>query len=215
MDIQLQAPVLSREGVDLGKIDRVIFDPQTGETKSVVVHKGLILARDVSIPTTCIRVAAPTRVELTLSKEEVDRLPDFVEADYTWPPESWTAPYGWPPGAVMWGTSYGIGYPYAAPNPQPVPDEVAELVRQEDRQNAVVGEGAEVLAKDGEKVGSVQNVLVDTTTRRPARVVLRRGFLFTEDVELPGEWVASFDDERVTLNVDKTTVEALAKRNHA
>jgi len=75
MEIQLDAPVASREGADLGKIDKVIFDPQTGETKSIVVRKGMILARDVAIPTEHVRVAAATRVELDMGKDEVDALP--------------------------------------------------------------------------------------------------------------------------------------------
>ena len=80
MDIQLDAPVVSADGADLGKIDKVIFDPQTSETKSIVVRKGTILARDVAIPTEHVRVAAATRVELDMTKAQVEALPDFVEA---------------------------------------------------------------------------------------------------------------------------------------
>lgn len=213
MDIKLDAPVVSRDGADLGKIDKVIFDPQSGDTKEIVVRKGAILPRDVAVPLAHIRVAAPTRVELDLQREEVDRLPEFVEADYAWPPSQWVAPYGWPSGGVMWPAAYMGGttdYPY--PNPVvEVPEEVLEAQRQRDEENAVVGHGAEVTALGGEKVGKVHNVVVDPDTHRATRVVVRRGVLFTEDVELPGDWVESYDDEHVMLNVDKVTVEQLAK----
>jgi uncharacterized protein YrrD len=213
MDIQLDAPVVSTDGADLGKIDKVIFDPQTGQTKCIVVRKGVILTRDVSIPTEHIRVAATTRVELDMSKDEVEALPDFIESEYSWPTENWVAPYGWPVGGVMWPTAYVGAEPIGfMPNiPPRVPKEVVERERQEDMENAVVGHGAEVLAIGGEKVGSVHNVMVDPTTHKPSRVIVRRGVLFTEDVELPGDWVASLDDDRVMLNVDKVTVEQLAK----
>ncbi|HEX6512417.1 MAG TPA: PRC-barrel domain-containing protein [Chloroflexota bacterium] len=216
MEIQLHAPVVSSDGVDLGKVEKVIFDPETSQTRSIVVRKGFILARDVAVPTEHIRVAAPSRVELDMSREEIESLPDFVEDDYRWPPQSWVAPYGWPAGSVLWPTAYVGAEPIGVvPTvPAPVPREVEEMQKRRDLENAVVGEGAEVVAMGGEKVGSVHNVLVDPATRRPSRVVVKRGLLFTEDVELPGEWIDSVDDERVTLNVDKVTVEQLAKRGH-
>ncbi|HLQ33045.1 MAG TPA: PRC-barrel domain-containing protein [Chloroflexota bacterium] len=209
MDIQLDAPVVSRDGADLGKIEKVIFDPQSGQTKSIVVRKGMILARDVAIPTEHIRVAAPTRVELDMSKQEIEALPDFVEADYSWPPQNWVAPYAWPAGAVLWPMAYPATTPVSWPA-----DEELERARQRDMQNAIIGHGAEVVAIDGEKVGSVENMMVDPATHKPSRVILRRGVLFKEDVELPGDWVSSVDDEKVVLNVDKVTVEQLAKHQH-
>lgn len=215
MEIQLEAPVVSSDGADLGKIDKVIFDPQSGQTKAIVVRKGTILARDVSIPTHHIRVAAASRVELDMSKDNVDALPDFYEANYQWPPQNWTAPYGWPSGAVLWPGAYPGDLPLAMPPAmEEALDEEADRIRKQDEDNAIVGQGAEVLAMDGEKVGSVHNMLVDPDTRRPSRVVVRRGVLFTEDVELPGEWVASVDDRKVVLNVDKVTVQQLAKHQN-
>ncbi|MFI5267083.1 MAG: PRC-barrel domain-containing protein, partial [Chloroflexota bacterium] len=123
------------------------------------------------------------------------------------------APYGWPVGGVLWPTAAVGAEPmgFMASIPRHVPDEVAEMERQEDLENAVVGHGAEVLARGGEKVGSVHNVMVDPTSHKPSRVIVKRGVLFTEDVELPGDWVASMDDNKVMLNVDKVTVEQLAK----
>lgn len=215
MELQLEAPVVSSDGADLGKIDKVIFDPQSGETKAIVVRKGTILARDVSIPTEHVRVAAASRVELDMSKDDVDALPDFYEADYSWPPQNWVAPYGWPSGAVLWPGAYPGDLPLAMPpSVEQALDEEAALIQARDADNAIVGQGAEVLAIDGEKVGSVHNMLVDPATHRPTRVVVRRGVLFTEDVELPGDWVASVDDRKVTLNVDKVTVEQLAKHQN-
>lgn len=217
MDIQLNAPVVSRDGADLGKIDRVIFDPQNGETTHIVVHKGVILARDVAVPIEKIRVAAPTRVELDMAKDEVEQIPDFIEADYAWPPETWIAPYGWPAGGVMWPLAYGGDTPLALPQDVLATDmpEDARRAREERMEHeAVVGEGAEVVAMDGQKVGSVQNMVVDPVSHKPSRVIVRRGVLFSEDVEIPGDWVASVDDERVALNVDKVTVEQLSKHQN-
>ena len=212
MDLQLDAPVVSHDGAELGKISRVIFDPQSGETKSVVIRTGGIFGREVAAPLEEIRVAAPTRVELEWDKHQFDDQPSFVDTEYAWPPETWVAPYGWPAGAVMWPAPYGAGMPVGVPvMAGAVPGEVREDVRREDDNAAVVGHGAEVVAMNGEKVGSVDNVMIDPVSHKPSRVMLKRGFLFTEDVELPGDWISSYDDQRVVLNVDKVTVEQLAK----
>ena len=80
-------------------------------------------------------------------------------------------------------------------------------------ENAVIGQGSEVLAKGGEKVGEVHNLQIDPTSQKPTSLSLRRGFLFTEDVEIPSAWIESYDDGSVQLNVDKSMVEQLAKPN--
>jgi len=213
MDIQLDAPVVTCDGADAGKINKVIFDPHTSETKSIVVHAGGIFGRNVAVPIDVIRVAAPTRVELTWTKAQFESEPDFIEESYIYPPETWVAPYGWASGSVLWPGGYMPGV--VLDNPAlDMTDEQREKLLQEDENNAMVGHGAEILAVDGSKVGSVDNLLVDPESHKPSRVVMKRGFLFTEDVELPGDWVASYDDGKVTLNVDKVTVEQLAKHQH-
>ena len=214
MEFQLESPVVSADGVDLGKIHRIIFDPQSAEVKSIVLKKGVFFARDVAIPIEDVRAATAEGVELSLSREEVDNVPGFIEGDYTWPHQSWSSPYGWPMGGVMWPMAYaGYGYGGYVGSPvmaSQVPDSVIEREKQQDHDNAVVGQGSEVLAKGGEKVGEVHNMVIDPASHKPSSVVVRSGFVFTQDVELPGDWIESYDDYRVTLNVDKPTVEHLA-----
>ena len=77
----------------------------------------------------------------------------------------------------------------------------------------VIGPGADVYSRDGEKVGEVETVEFDTETGRPTRVVVRKGWLFTEDLELPAGTIASADDGILTLNVDKERVEAWRNDN--
>lgn len=49
-------------------------------------------------------------------------------------------------------------------------------------------------------------------TRRPTSLVVRKGSLFTEDVELPGASIESVDDGRVYLILSKAEVERAASR---
>jgi len=213
MEFQLESPVVSADGVDLGKIHRIIFDPQKAEVKSIVLKKGAFFGRDVAVPIEDVRAATAERVELSLSRDEVDKVPDFLEENYTWPHESWASPYGWPMGGVMWPMAYaGDAYSGYLPYPGPARELPNSVVQREQRQaleNAIVGQGSEVLASDGEKVGEVHNLVIDPASHKPSSVVVRSGFVFTADVEIPGEWIESYDDYRVTLNVDKPTVERL------
>ncbi len=204
MDIQLQAHVMSADGTELGHIDKVIFDPRTGETTAIVIHQGGIFGRDVAVEVGHIRVATPAHVEVDLNREQVEGSPDFVERDYMGPPATWVPPYGWAPESVLWPLGAGdFAYPVVTGVP---PDEE----RTEDEE-AVVVRGSDVLASGGEKVGTVRNVVVDTETHRPSRVIMRRGLVFAEEVELPGSWVASVEDHALLLNVDKATVERQPK----
>ena len=60
MEFHLESPVVSADGADMGKIKRVIFDPQSDEVKSVVVEKGVFFAHDVAVPIEDIRAAEPS-----------------------------------------------------------------------------------------------------------------------------------------------------------
>ena len=213
MEFQLETPVLSADGVDLGKIHRIIFDPKSAKVKSIILKKGVFLARDVAVPIEDVRAATPERVELSLSGADVDKAPDFVEAGYTWPHETWNSPYGWPTGGVMWplaDAGFGGDFGYTETTSQ-APDSVVEREKQQDLENAVVGKGSEVLAKGGEKVGEVHNLVIDPASHKPSSVIVRSGFVFTEDVEIPGDWVDTYDNYKITLNVDKPTVERLGQ----
>ncbi|MHB8620677.1 MAG: PRC-barrel domain-containing protein [Chloroflexota bacterium] len=218
MDIELNAPVVTSDGAQAGKVDKVIFDPEKGQARSIVLRKGMLLSRDVAVAIEDVRMAAPGRAELTLTKQQVDELPDFVETDYRVPPEDWLPPYGWAGSGVLWPGSAmalgGYGGAYGlTPTANPLPREVSERLRQDDLENATVDRGSEVVTRDGEKIGEVANLVVDEVTKRASRLVVRRGILFTEDVELPGPWIESFDDHSVMLRVDKQAVEDLAHQH--
>jgi sporulation protein YlmC with PRC-barrel domain len=78
MRFQLECPVRSVDGVDLGKIRRIVFNRRSAEVKSIVITEGVAFARDVAVPIRDVQAATAKRVELSLSGEEVDRLPNFV-----------------------------------------------------------------------------------------------------------------------------------------
>jgi uncharacterized protein YrrD len=75
----------------------------------------------------------------------------------------------------------------------------------------IIGKNATVFTMDEEKVGRIDRVVIDPRTREVTHVVVRQGFLFTEDKVLPISLVASAEDDRVVLREDAQNLEALPR----
>ena len=86
------------------------------------------------------------------------------------------------------------------------PEDVQEYRRQEDKSNAIVSEGDQVLSKDGETVGEVHSVVIDSATGAITALVVRKGLLFTRDTTLLADSIASVDDGVITLALNKSQI---------
>lgn len=69
--------------------------------------------------------------------------------------------------------------------------------------------GADVVTADGEKVGDIDRVVIDPREQEVTHVVVREGFLFSEDKVVPVELVASATEDRVTLQDAVEDLDAL------
>jgi uncharacterized protein YrrD len=63
-------------------------------------------------------------------------------------------------------------------------------------------DGMNVYTWDGEQVGSIDRVVINPRTKQVTHVVVRKGFLFTEDKVVPLEMVMEADNEGVMLRRD-------------
>ncbi|MBZ0291336.1 MAG: PRC-barrel domain-containing protein [Anaerolineae bacterium] len=59
--------------------------------------------------------------------------------------------------------------------------------------------GTNVFTANGKEVGHIDRVVIDPRSQHVTHVVVRAGFLFTEDKLVPVELIKSADDDRVTL----------------
>lgn len=59
--------------------------------------------------------------------------------------------------------------------------------------------GTAVYSADGEDVGRIERAVINPHTREVTHLVVRQGFLFTEDKVIPIELVDSASEDRVTL----------------
>lgn len=221
MRIELGDHVRSVDGHDIGIIKHLILDPAHGQVKTLVVEKGMLLPEDVEIPLSAVQESGTSPIVVDYTVEQVHNLARFDEQQYAPAPPGWhetfpNVPLGgllWP-GAAMGQTFAPSGFPFGAgvAFPLPVleesergeqPPAVEEYLHQQDVDNAVISVGDDVYSRDGEKVGEIHSVTIDTTTGKPTAIVVRHGFLFGTDTTFLADTIASVDDGVVTLNMDK------------
>ena len=204
MSVQLGAHVRTSDGKDVGSIERLIVDPASGEVKAAVIRKGFILTEDIQIPLSALQDSPEGEVRLSYTADQIKDLPRFHDAEYVAPPAAYASPLGYPGAALLWPVDYVPPVPSSDAPPVSLA-ETDEVLRQRgvNLDNVVIDRGSDVIGRDGEKVGEVHSVTVDATTGRPTKIVVRKGFLFTQDVELPAETIEHVSDGLVYLTVDK------------
>lgn len=73
----------------------------------------------------------------------------------------------------------------------------------------IINLGATVLASDGDKVGSVSRIVLDSNTKAIHRFIVDGGLLSNQHRIVDVEMVASADDDNVRLNLTKDQVDEL------
>jgi len=70
-------------------------------------------------------------------------------------------------------------------------------------------QGVDVFSSDNEKVGTLDRVVMDPKTKEVTHIIVREGFLFTEDKVVPMDLIGSVTDERITLQGSKEHLDEL------
>ena len=208
--IELGWDVNSKDGERLGKVDRLILNSQNQHLEAFVINRKF-LAKDKVVALELIDHVDPGRVVLSLTAEEAEALPNFVESQHVEVPDRDEladpdlAPdavgpervlYVAPPVEVM---AYRAGVPSAMAAPR-APEPVLVNVLNIPEQDVMVSSGSDVVGIDGKKVGEVERVLFDDDGG-VREVVVKTGFLFKHKVTISGEWIAELDDDRIKLSV--------------
>jgi sporulation protein YlmC with PRC-barrel domain len=208
MKIDLDARVRTQEGEEAGSVHRAILDPRTGEVTGFVVSTGTLLGRDVIVPRQVLEGATRDGdvLRLNVSREELERLPAFAASDYTAPPAGWVPPPGLPysMAALAWPTQYR----YDAQEPAPAaPPELG----------ASINKGAPVYDRNGDDVGTVEELLLDESTGSLRGFVLRAGGMLEtalgggRTLEVDRGYVARVAEGLVHLDADKDDIGRLAE----
>jgi uncharacterized protein YrrD len=72
-----------------------------------------------------------------------------------------------------------------------------------------IKQDTKVLTADGKDIGHVDRVVMDPATREITHLVVRQGWLFTEDKVLPFGWIDRADENEIRLRPDSTNLDDL------
>lgn len=167
MQFKENAEVISSTGEKVGRIDRVVIDPDSKELTHLVVKKGFLFTKDKVVPLDLVDATHEDQVILKEGPEGTDSFPDFEETHYLpleegeasanrdpsrISPLTWYYPL---PRSAWWRTQMGAypGYPqppYMRRTELNIPDDTVPLE-----------EGAKVVSRDGDHVGDVERVYAD------------------------------------------------------
>jgi sporulation protein YlmC with PRC-barrel domain len=212
---------MTSDGKDVGTVYKLILDPDGTDVHSIVLHRGF-LSSDIEIPLNAIVGQRDGRVEIQYTKDQLEDLPRLHEANYTAPPpersSEFVSGYGYPAGSLLWPSSYSgplAGEPYGHEAVGGIRDELAAIHHEQDLGNSVIEEGSTVRSRDGEKIGDVHTIVFDERTARPTRLVVRKGFLFTDDVDVPVSLISSVGDGVLYLDVLKDELDQVIRKSAA
>jgi uncharacterized protein YrrD len=211
--------VETSDGRELGRINRFVLNPETNEVTHIVVQKGWLLPEDKVIPFDRVRSATDERVVLTENVLDFDELPPFEESHYvqandnrdlegrdtdradTQPVIPATAGYYWyPPQGYLGYPAYGLGE-YAWPRTETVQNIPADTVP--------LKEGTNVISADGEHIGDVERLFIDTNSNRATHFVISQGTFFKDRKLVPANWVRSVTEDEVQLYMSSDLLERL------
>ena len=192
MDIPIDVEVFCTDGL-FGRSTGMVLKPNNEEVTHLVVKEKNVPHEEILVPVKAIRATTPDSIDLSLTRDKVDKLQRFMETEYVKVDIPHHA-----------GGTYSLSpYNYAEPEMMPVKHEAipdGELA---------VSRGARVKATDG-YVGRVDEFLMDPQNDHITHLVLREGHLWGQkDVIIPVSEIERIATDTVYLKLDKRKVEAL------
>ena len=203
MKIDIGVSVKTRDGEEIGKVERVVINPASGEVDGLVVHRGAILSRDVVVPLSLMEGTDTEGVRLRIGRAELVRLPDFVAKRYRAMKPGEPVVPTYTPASVL----FPLAPPYGAAG-VPAPYDLARPEWQAPPQDVDISEGTEVRAVDG-PIGVVDEVLTDALTNHASFVVVSRGEGAGRKVSIPAEFIDEVAEDHIKVSLTLQQVEQL------
>jgi sporulation protein YlmC with PRC-barrel domain len=206
MRVDLDAKVFTREGAEVGHVHRAIVDPRSNEVTELVIGTGGFLGRDVLLPIAEIERADldGDAIRLTLTRADVEKLPEYRPTEYVTPVSGWLYPGAYSftgCGGFVWPTTFAYDAG-AAPNARAA--DVAPATG-----DPSIEKGALVFDRDGADIGVVDDLRFDPTNGALGGLVVRLGGTLRtllpggRTVEVAIGQVESVGDGEISLRVRK------------
>jgi len=215
--------VYANDDSKVGDIKHVVVDPVTSKITHVVIEQGFIFTVDKVLPLDYIARQKDGALYLDRSSTVLD-LPNYEDTYYVNPhtdeivtedhidthPVITPRPvYYYPPmldggaGLYDWGLpAYLDGDPLRAVTRKNIPED-----------SVLIEEGANVYSLDGDHVGDVHSVHMDTVNNRITHFIISQGLLFKDYKLIPVFWVNQVDDEGIRVAVGTDQLEKLPAYN--
>ena len=198
MRIDLNARIRTSEGHEAGKVHRVLIDPATERITGFVVSTGRLLGRDVIVGEDMFADASADgeTITLNLTKKELDTQPSFEEDDFVVPPAGWSAPnlgYAIPPESFLW----------------PADSALADIG---ERSRPSIKKGDTVKDRDGDVVGTVEDIRFDEATGNVLSLTVKAGaglerlFGGGKIAEISRDDILRITEDEVRLGVDREEI---------
>jgi sporulation protein YlmC with PRC-barrel domain len=212
MQLKQDASVISADGKDLGRLDRVVLDPKTGDITNIVVKKGFFFSEDRVIPVEWIESTNEQEIRLREDVEDFEDLPVFEEAHYLNSDdidERYTerTPRAYPPDAppVYWYPPVASPMGFPAHYTMPL---AFETERNIPEGTIAIKDNSKVIAKDGKDVGSLERVFSDEEGR-VTHIVITQGLISKSLKLIPTHWIESVVEDEIHLGVKSGSIEKL------
>ncbi len=222
-NIRLGAPVVLLDGTEVGRVDRIVVEPETESLLELVVHKGFLLREDRIVDQAFVEnVDEDGRVVLRLDPDEVHDLPPYIAQAYVVAPTYAVArdPYGSSIGPLAEG---GVLHRTHAPMKEgrhvssaAYVDWVMSAAAVEVRSDlpdtgAAIDVGTDVVTRDGHRLGTIEAIDVDEE-RHVRGYVVREALFHRLDLVIPEDMIDAVTDDRVRLAADADDLRFVATR---
>jgi uncharacterized protein YrrD len=207
--------VETRDGKELGRINRFVLNPETNEVTHIVVQKGWLLPEDKVVPFDMISSATNDKLVLSQEVRDFDELPPFEENHYI-PANDTTmirdrmerspaylrrAGYYWyPPHGYLGYPAYGLaayGWPWT------------ETVQNIPVDTVPLKEGTNVMSADRKYIGDIERLLIEPNSNKATHLVVTQGTFFKDRKLVPVNWIHSVTADEVQLMMPTDLLERL------
>jgi uncharacterized protein YrrD len=204
--------VLTVGGHRVGRVKAVVMTPRTQEITHLVVERGFLLTEEKVLPLSWIaHVNEQDAVILYKDEDAFDTLPAFTAEAYV-PAEEADSGVVFPPAYYYYG---GPGmlplYDIVEPNPS---DEAGRRYVETTVENIPDGTvalhmGAEVISRDDQHVGNVEQILADARGENATHFLISKGLFFHTRKLIPASWIDRVAENTVYLSVSAAVLDRL------
>ncbi len=198
---KIGVPVYATDG-KVGVLQYVVLNPETQEVSDLVIKCDLFGDARVLSARYIDRVAEDGAIYLSVDKVVVRRSRKFERKEFVEPEDAVVAAH--PDGRLYWQDVYGV---MATELPQPTSH--VHIVSGVDDDEVLVGKGSRVFTALGERVGTVDHVVIDPDARKLLYLVVRLPGIRHRRVVVAASQVKEWQPDSVVLTLDKEALYAL------